>query len=144
MAPASCRMRTHTIVMRRISPRRQGTALIIAIVCLGLISAMAVSLVQITTLRRSQTEWEQWRLQSVWLAESALARGLTRLAEDESYTGEDWQVDDVDVQHHAGLARIAVTTRDGEQEIVVTADFPRDHTNRVRTMRTWTIAGMTE
>ncbi len=119
---------------------RRGSALLIAMITLGLVSAMAVSMVQIVTLRHSQSDREQWRLQSAWLSESALVRALDRVSRDPDYTGESWQIDDIDARHLSGVVRIEILSNAEGHTLIVTADFPDDPVDRVRTTRTWTTA----
>ncbi|MGD9855535.1 MAG: hypothetical protein AB7U20_11365 [Planctomycetaceae bacterium] len=123
------------------APRRAGTAMIVAIICLTLTSAMAVSLVRLALASHEQADREGWRLQSVWLAESGLRRAAARLEGGDEYAGEMWAVDDLGAAHEGG--RVAITiTEDAENgarlTITAIADFPLDPDDRIRTTRTLT------
>lgn len=138
-----------TPLCREASPRaghrRSGVAMIVAIICLTLASAMAISLVQLTLASQQQAAREQWRLQSAWLAESGLARGAVRLRGDAVYNGETWTVDDLGAARERGIVTMTVDSgaeEDAHVTITAVADFPAAPAapaDRVRTTRTLTI-----
>ncbi len=116
--------------------------MIVAIICLTLTSAMAVSLVRLALVSHRQTERDQWQVQSVWLAESGLSRAVARLRTNGDYRGEQWAPTDIGATGESGSVLIAVaddTDDETRLTITATADFPDDPTDRVRTTRTLTI-----
>ena len=122
--------------------RRGGGALIVAIVCLTLTTAISVSLVRLALASHQQVEREHWRLQSAWLAESGLSRAAAQWRADDDYTGEDWAPAEIGPEKQGGLVTIKVTAdpQDAARVVITaTADFPADPTDRVRTTRTLTL-----
>ncbi len=116
--------------------------MIVAIICLTLTSAMAVSLVRLALVSHQQAERDGWRMQSVWLAESGLARAAARLRENAGYRGEQWTPSDIGAVGENGTVLITVAAAGDDHAkltITATADFPDHPTDRVRTTRTLTI-----
>jgi type II secretory pathway component PulK len=123
--------------------RRGGVALIVAIICLTLTTAISVSLVRLALASHQQVEREHWRLQSAWLAESGLSRAASRLNDDADYVGEDWTTAGIGPENRDGLVtiKVAADPLDAARVVITaTADFPTDPTDRVRTTRTLTLA----
>lgn len=73
-------------------PARRGAIVVIAIACTALAAMVMVSLARLAVAQRGRTRTELFRLQSCWLAESALERAAWRLASDPSYAGETWNI----------------------------------------------------
>lgn len=122
--------------------QRSGTALIVAIICLTLTSAMTVSLVRLALASHQQTDREGWRLQSAWLAESGLARAAARREHDPGYAGETWMVDELGAPREEGRVMISIIPHpenDSLTLVTATADFPLDPAARIRTTRTLTL-----
>ena len=127
--------------------RRNGVALIVAIVCLTLTAAITVSLVRLALASHQQVAREHWRLQSVWLAESGLSRAAARWRTDVDYSGEDWAPTEIGPEKLDGLVtiKVAADPRDAARVIITaTADFPADPTDRVRATRTLTLSRRSE
>lgn len=114
--------------------RRQGTALIIAMICLLLASALTVSLVQVAVLQREQVLRDEWQLQAEWLAESALDRAAARLVADPEYAGETWRPQLPGEAEPLGRVEIAVERGDepGRVQVTAVADVPDDPDERAR------------
>ena len=109
---------------------RQGAALLMTIVCLVVIASLAVSLARSLVAGHRQSRLRCDQMQAFWLAESAVQRGVVRLAATPAYAGEDWQVE---VQMGGGPVRARATIRveavegDPQQRrIVVEARCPAD------------------
>lgn len=126
-----------------VASSRRGTAMIVAIVALVLTTAICFSLVRITLAAAAQAERQQWRRQSVWLAESALAEVAARLPSDAGFAGDIWDLRVPDAAGDLeGRVEVKVTSSaDSPQQRVVTAtaEFPRHPTDRVRISRTLTL-----
>jgi hypothetical protein len=141
------------------SGRRRGTALIVVIICLVLITGITTSLVRLTLAAHAQLLREEHRLQASWLAEAALQRGKIRLQADSSYTGEVWAIESIGPAGLPGRAVItmgpASAARDvpavepaaspedrgpGVRELRVMTEFPLDPSARIRIHRTQTLA----
>lgn len=117
-----------------IDRRRQGTALIIAMICLLLASALTVSLVQVAVLQREQVLRDEWQLQAEWLAESALDRAAARLVVEPEYAGESWRPQLPGEAEPLGRVEIAVErpTETGRVQVTAVADVPDDPDERAR------------
>lgn len=121
---------------------RAGTAMIVAVICLTLLAAITVSLVRLALASQQQVVREGWRLQSEWLAESALNRAIVRINDGEDGGTDEWAPDFTSPAGARGRVTIG-SDADPEDEtrltITVTADFPDHPTHRVRTTRSRTI-----
>jgi hypothetical protein len=71
---------------------RRGAILIVALVCVAVVTAAMVSLVQLAIGQRNHLRMETVGLQCSWLAESALDRAAWRLSVDAKYPGETWSL----------------------------------------------------
>jgi hypothetical protein len=114
---------------------RRAGILAAALVCLMIVMLYTAVVARSIVIRQRTTKWEERQTQCFWLAESALARGLTRARLQSDYTGESWRVDLVDPQRGlAGVADIRVEPAAGEpgaKRIVVDARWPDDPLDRV-------------
>ena len=85
--------------------------MLIALICLTLISVIAVSLLRCALAQTNQTQAQQRRLQAVWLAESAGGRAAARLAVDPDYQGETWKPMPLGYAPKAMNASVTITVR---------------------------------
>jgi hypothetical protein len=108
-----------------------------------LVTAICFSLVRITLSAAEQANRQQWRRQSLWLAESALAQAAVRLRNDGELADETWEIKLPDSHgEREGRIELEITdSADDPQERIVTAtaEFPRHPTDRVRITRTLTL-----
>jgi Tfp pilus assembly protein PilX len=122
---------------------RAGTALIVAIVALVLVTSICFSLVRITLAATDQARRQQWRRQAMWLAESALAQAAERLHDDPAFSGEVWEIPlPGEAGEQQGRVEVDVSAASGspqEMTITVTAEFPRHPNDLVRTTHTRTL-----
>ena len=137
-----CRSRQTPTSSIPLAVDRRGTAMIIAIVCLLLVTTISFSLVKYAVGAHQQSERLGWRLQSTWLAESILVQTAARLRAGSDIEEQQWTTEPIGPAREVGRARISWNA-DSENEGVVTltavADFPDDPTDRVRTTRTLTL-----
>ena len=108
--------------------QHRGSVLIVALVCLLVVSLLAGSIVRMAILHRKQVRREQHRLQADWLVSSGLERAVNRLMNDAAYRGEIWRIpaDQIGGQHTADV-RISVASipADGShKKLRVEARFP--------------------
>lgn len=98
-------------VFSHLENSRRGTALIVVMVCLMLVSAIMSSMLKSTLLQRKQMMKEQFRLQAEWILESALERAVLRRANDPKYQGEIWHISPLDLgTRYQGSAEITLKT----------------------------------
>ena len=69
---------------------RRGLALLAAMVCIVILSALAIGLVRTVLARIKEANLNEHQLQADALAQSAIERGLARRAADASYAREVW------------------------------------------------------
>ncbi|HAY80782.1 MAG TPA: hypothetical protein DCY79_13325 [Planctomycetaceae bacterium] len=114
--------------------RRRGTLLVIVLLCLMVVGLTSAGLLRWITLHQRQVRQTQWQQQALWLAESGLSRARQRLAADNGYSGEAWQLDAQQLSRdHAGVVTIQceVISESDEQQLVVEAIYPADSIHRV-------------
>jgi type II secretory pathway component PulK len=115
---------------------RRGSALLIALVCLIVITIVSGTLLRQGIQARGQLRAEERRLQARWLAESGLERAAARLADDAGYTGETWTISaDALADPWPGQVTIAVAPVAGHPArrlVTVRADYPSGATLRAR------------
>jgi Tfp pilus assembly protein PilX len=119
-------------------PPRRGVALIVAIVCLAVASALLISVARLSVARRSASRAQEWRAQAGRLADSAVERAAARLRENPKYPGETWNVPADALGGSAGVVRIEIhtpTDRPESREVRVTADYPDAPEHRARESR---------
>jgi type II secretory pathway component PulK len=112
---------------------------IAVLVCLIILSMVAVALLRVGVARRDEVRAEERRLQAEWLAEAGLRRALARLDADPAYTGETWNIEarELGAPDSATVA-IAIERQAGDTKsrtIRVRADYPRDPPSRARCTR---------
>ena len=97
--------------------------MVVAMVCLMLSVLLLGSLLKLAVMQRQQFRHQQHRLQAYWLAESAVERAASRLAENRDYAGELWEIGSDELGgRHAAHVRIQVAEPErGTSERTVTA-----------------------
>jgi hypothetical protein len=106
---------------------RYGLALLTALVCLVVLSAMSVSLVRTVLARLREAELHAHQLQADALAQSALERGSAQKALNPAYSGEVWApVVPGSPRMHAGIQWVDGPNGGSLRVIcIVPADAPR-------------------
>ena len=122
-------------VRGRPHPRR-GAAMIAAIVCVIVGSAVFLSILKMTAVGRNVLQSESQRIQAAWLAESGLQRAAARLAADPDYAGETWNVpagDPSTPQQAKVRIEVESVAEHADRRLVrVRADYPDHPHYRVR------------
>ena len=136
-------MRTQ-ITNPTVTSTRSGAVLVVALICLLLLSVLAASLTRTVLLQREQVIREEWQLQAEWLAEAAVDRAVVRLNSIPEYEGEEWRPHLNDEGVSLGQVHIVIAPEESETgfsltRIDVTADVPADTRQRVRVQRTATV-----
>ncbi|MEQ8788415.1 MAG: hypothetical protein RIC55_19045 [Pirellulaceae bacterium] len=80
------------ILVRRSSERR-GAVLLVVLVCLMVVGVVGMGLVRTMITAGHDKRLHADRLQTQWLAESGLDRGVARLRRDASFEAETWRID---------------------------------------------------
>ena len=111
---------------------RHGATLIVAMICLLLVSMLSAVLVRTALAQREQLERDAWQLQAEWLAQSGLERALAKLDMDAAYTGETWRPagEDSAVIGRVEILVAAATEGSGGRVLKLTVDVPDDPVNR--------------
>ncbi len=73
--------------------RRRGFALLSALICVLILSAVAASLLRSVLAQMREVDIQAHQLQADALAQSALERGIQQLSANPAYTGEVWTPD---------------------------------------------------
>jgi type II secretory pathway component PulK len=107
---------------------RRGGVMVIALVCMTVSMLLIGALLRLAVIDRRQIRADHSRLQSDWLAESALDRAAHRLRADPAYTGDQWEIPATDLGgRHAGRVEIAVAAVQGDnsrRSVTVVALYP--------------------
>lgn len=128
------------ISKRTIGSARDGTILVIALICLLLVTVLTASLTRTALLQREQVLRDEFQLQAEWLAEAGIDRAAVRLRSEPAYTGEEWRPAADVGEIPLGQVRIDVVREESDSgptlvRINVTADVPADVVDRVRVER---------
>jgi Tfp pilus assembly protein PilX len=122
---------------------RKGVALVIALMCVVISSAIAVSLVRQCVMQRQLARQAQHTAQAQWLLEAGSQRAAARVAGDAAYAGESWSLPAAELAAEsaggeAGVVAIEVTAVAGQpnaRRVRVVADFPAELPHRTRKVR---------
>lgn len=110
--------------------KRRAAVLVTVLVCLFIVSALAVSFMQTLVTEYRQNQRRQQQVQSVWLAQSALSRAQAMLLESDAYRGELWQVPAGQLKTSSdGIAKIQIQSVEGaanQRRVLIEARYPND------------------
>ncbi len=120
---------------QRHATRRNGVILVMALVCLVVVGIFSASTIRRLVEQRRLATHQQYRLQSLWLAESARQRAVAKLNLDRNYKGETWRVEaDTFDNGKSGIAVIQVAEipeSDSQRRIVIESQYPASGVYRV-------------
>jgi hypothetical protein len=110
------------------------------LVCLLVVGALGALLVQSALREAQQSRQREQQLQTLWLVESGLERGLAGLAASSDYTGETWQIP-ADALGGRDAATVGIVVETIEENtavrrIAVEAIYPDDPQRRIVQRRT--------
>ncbi len=123
---------------------RKGLTVVAVIVCLVVLLMLAGVLLKVAATRRLVARELERKAQADWLAESGIGRALGRLAVDQAYKGETWNLTAADLDRPGSArdakpaASVAIKVEpsgDQSRTITVRADFPPNPPDRVRRTR---------
>jgi hypothetical protein len=113
--------------------------LLIALVCLVLLTVIGGALLRLVLLERKLLDSRERLCQSRWLVEAGLERAAARLAAEPDYQGETWTLPPAEIGGpEPGVVNIQVVMapeRPTWRRIVVQSDYPRDGRRRARTSK---------
>ena len=119
--------------------KRQGAALLVALVCVSIAVAVMAGIVRLAIQTHREVSLEQRRSQARWILESAVDRAAAQLAKDGEYRGEHWSISAEELGSHDNAeVRIQVERVEGQadwREVHVIANHPVDLPYRVRQTR---------
>ena len=115
--------------------RRNGTVLAIALVCLLVASIFSLSATRHLIGQHRLTTNQQYRLQSLWLAESAMQRAVAKLQLDRNYQGETWRIEPEtfgnDKSGVAVIQVVEIAVDPSHRRIVIESQYPDSEVHRV-------------
>ena len=111
---------------------RSGTAMVVALVALLVVTLIAATVLRTTISLHRQSRIYDRQLQADWLADSAVARAAAQLSSNADFRGETWTVD-LAPQAGGGVVAITVEAIDGQpqgRKIIIEARYPDDPVQR--------------
>ncbi len=115
--------------------KRNGAVLVMALVCLFVVSMFSLSATRRLVEQHRLTTHQQYRLQALWLAESAKQRAVAKLYLDRNFEGETWHVEaDTFESGRSGVAVIRVAKIAPNQlhrSITIESRYPESEVHRV-------------
>lgn len=139
---------THRTIRRRRQPNasmeaRDGSILIVAMVALGVVSALAIAVLRSSLLQSRQSRQELHRAQAECLLDAGLDRAVYELRRRPEYKGETWDLSGQQiVERHAGQVTIRVAS-DASSEmwtVDVMAEYPLGSPASVRRSRSYQVS----
>jgi Tfp pilus assembly protein PilV len=116
--------------------RRSGAALIAVLIALTVATVLFGTLLRSSAQERAAVRRHQHALQAEYLAEGGIELAAARLAADNQYAGETWQVAAGQFGgKEAGRVEIRVEPVEGQPHkrvVQITADYPDDPLRRAR------------
>jgi type II secretory pathway pseudopilin PulG len=131
-------MRSQTFSPPRTTPRRAGAFLLVAIVCLIVLTAVMGLLLKTSLQRQKQQRSFEHQVQVRWLAESELDRAAARLRADPEFSEETRQIAAEEISGaHAAEVSISVnkSETDSHPEITVVVTYPVGSPEAIRQTR---------
>src|SRR5487761_1135988 len=108
--------------------RRRGAVLIMALVCLVLVTALGGALLRWAAMEHKFLRSRDQQSQARWLAEAGVERAAARMAGDARYTGEVWKVAAGELPAgETARVRLQVTVIEGQprqRSIEVDVEYP--------------------
>lgn len=120
---------------------RSGSAVLIPMVCLVLSLTIIGELLKQSSIEHKQLIKEQYRLQSIWLADAAAQRAAVKLSHQPDYKGETWTLSPEEIGgKYPGEVFIKIDRNQKNNKLITIrteASYPAKETARVRTIREW-------
>ena len=129
--------------MSRKHPRRRGAVIVAALVCLLIVVALIGAMLQGSLRARRQLPVQRDLRQCELLLDAGLERAAYRLAREDDYRGETWQLPaDEAASLDEGQITIAASRDSAAQpwQLHVVAEYPLGSEHSIRRSRTITIS----
>ena len=91
--------------------RPRGAVLVAVMICLAVAMVILATRLRAAVAERRQISRIEQDAQADWLAESAIARGASRLAAEPAYRGETWKLTP-DELHARGTGAVVISVED--------------------------------
>ena len=120
---------------------RRGSALILMLVTLTVLSMLVAGLVTTVRLQRNVVRADAVRVQAEWLLQSSANRAAARLREKQDYSGETWSPSPEELgQKEPARVEIKVATDSKEPQrrrVSIRVEYPAtaDHEHKMRLSR---------
>jgi hypothetical protein len=113
---------------------RRGAVLIMALVCLALITAIGGALVRWALMEHNLLRSREQASQARWLAEAGIELAAAKLATAQDYAGETWLVPAADLpEGQSARVRVQVVPIEaGRRSIEVEVEYPLEAATPVR------------
>ncbi len=121
---------------------RDGSVVVVVLVCLMALAMIGAASLRLGLDERRVIRDDEGRLQAEWLMRSGLERAVFRLAEEDSYAGETWEIPaDASVGGASAVVRIVVAEDDTGRgrRVSVQADLSSGSSRRVRRSGRWVV-----
>ncbi len=115
---------------------RGGSVVVVVLVCLMALAMIGAASLRVALDERRVIRAEEARLQAEWLMRSGLERAVFRMAEEDSYKGETWEIPaEAAAGRASAVVRIIVAEDDAGRDrrpVSVRADLASGSSQRVR------------
>jgi hypothetical protein len=122
---------------------RDGSVVVVVLVCLMALAMIGAASLRVALDERRVIRAEEGRLQAEWLMRSGLERAVFRLAEEDAYEGETWEIPaDAAAGRATAVVRIVVAEDDtgrNRRRVSVRADLSSGSSQRVRRSGSWVV-----
>jgi hypothetical protein len=122
------------------TPERRGAVLAMLLACLLVVGSLGVLMLRQSLHEVGQSRTREQQLQTLWLVESGLERGVARLASSSDYSGETWHIAADELNgHDAASVRIVIEPIEDiplARRVTVEAIFPDKPLHRIVQRRT--------
>jgi hypothetical protein len=135
--------RTYATIASKPTRQRRGAFAVVVLVSLLVVGMLVASLLRVAVLQDRQLGYEQYRLQTSWLAESGLQRAVSRSSADPGYSGETWGIEPEQLGSTNSCAVVIRIEKDEtnsrQRKIIVEAVYPEEGPHQARLTRETTV-----
>ena len=121
---------------RAVCQRRQGMALMVMLVALGIVSTICVGLLKVSMTERHQARREANAAQARWLAESGVDLAAALLKRDEGTSETTWKVSAAQLGGpYSAIVTVTIARVEGaprRRQVTVVAEYPATTLDPIR------------